>query len=170
MANLTELANKVAALDADASPTFEFRSVFGEIEDAATTMSNGEVATLTDILNDFRGKVPRLIALKPVRAKAKDLADGLMLLTLGETIKRINDRNEALSSLTTMLQAQIAKANSDAGLLKQIKDGVEQATKTVNELKTLVNALTATDASTKTQLLAVINGIGNISNIFNPDV
>lgn len=170
MANLDELANKVAALDSDASPTFQFRAVFGEIEDAATTISNGEVPRLTDILNDFRGKVPRLIALNPIRAKAKDLADGLMQLTLAEAIKRIDDRNEALSSLTTMLQAQIAKANSDAGLLQQIKDGVEKATKTVNELKTLVNALTATDASTKTQLLAVIDGIGNISNIFNPDV
>lgn len=170
MANFDELANKVAALDEQASPTFEFRSVFGEIEDAATTMSNGQVATLTGILNDFRGKVPRLLALKPVRAKAKDLADGLMLLSLGDAIKRISDRNEALSSLTAMLDKQIAKANSDAGLLKQIKDGVEKATKTVNELKTLVNALTATDATTKTQLLALIDGIGNISNIFNPDV
>ena len=91
-----------------------------------------------------------------------------MLDTVSERLKRINARNEALSTLTTALQTQIAKANSDANLLKQIKDAVDKATKTVEEVKALINQLSATDSSVKEKLRALIERLGNLSTIFQP--
>lgn len=169
MPNLDELDQKVSELVRDESPAFEFRFAFKDIEEATKTGTNAQVPQLTAILSSFRARVPSLIILKPIRARAKDLADTLMLSSLEERISRINARNEALASLTGKLEVQIDKANSDAGLLARIKDGVEKATKTINELRALVDELNATDASTKDQLLALIESLGNISSIFEPE-
>ena len=168
MPNLDELEQEVAALIRDESTDFEFRDVFRNIEAAGKTADNAEIDRLRDILRDFRTKIPNLISLKPTKVKAKDLADTLMLSTLQARIARINARNETLTSLTTELKTQIDKANSDANLLNQIKEAVDKATKTVTEVKSLVNQLTVTDASTKDILKALIERLSNISSIFNP--
>lgn len=168
MANLDRLEQEVAGLIRDESTDFEFRDAFIHIEEASKTTANAEVARLKDILSSFRGKIPNLISLKPIKVRAKDLADTLMLATLAERIASINARNELLTGLTGELKTQIDKANADANLLKQIKDSVDKASKTVDEVKSLIDQLTATDASTKDKLQALISELDRISSIFKP--
>ena len=168
MPNLDQLEQEVDGLDPLASSIFRFNDAFGHIEEASRTTSDADVARLRVILDTFRGKLPDLPTYNRLRANAKDLADNLMLATLADRIARINARNEALAKLTGELQTQIDKANSDANLLKQIKDGVDKVTKTVKEAKDLVDKLTATNASTKDKLKALIDGLANISSIFKP--
>jgi len=168
MADLDQLQQTVSALIADESTPFEFRDAFAEIEQATLTATNADVPTLIGIINEFRGKLPDTILLKPIRAKAKDIADKLMTSGLAQAVKNINDRNEALSSLISKLGTQINKANSDAGLLTQIKEGVEKATKTVTALKGLIAQLNATDGLTKADLSALVDTLGTITSIFDP--
>ena len=168
MANLDALENEVANLVRDESNDFEFDDAFTHIEDAAQTTENAERGRLQDILSSFRGKLPNRINLKPIKAAAKDLADTLTLQDLDERIKSISSRNELLGRLTSELKTQIEKANKDANLLKSIKDGVDKATKTVTEIKTLISQLTATDTSTKDKLKALVDELDKISSIFKP--
>jgi methyl-accepting chemotaxis protein len=168
MPNLDELEHKVDQLDSLTSSIFRFNDAFHGIEQASQDTSDNDVGRLRGILDTFRGKLPDLLTYSRLEADAKDLADNLMLATLADRIARINARNEALAGLTGELKTQIDKANSDANLLKQIKDGVDKATKTVTAAKTLVDQLTATDASTKDRLKALIDALGNISSIFKP--
>ena len=168
MANLDPLKLEVAGLVRDESTPFEFRDAFKHIEEAAKTTTDDHVGELTTILSSFRGKISNLIILKPIRARAKDLADSLMLGSLEIRLAKINARNEALSKLTSELKVQIEKANSDANLLKEIKDGVDKATKTVEEAKSLVDQLTASDVSIKDKLKALIESLGKISSILHP--
>ena len=167
MANLIKLAQEVAALSKSLSNDFEFTDALEHIEDAVATTDN-DIDDLRDILDDFRLRLPNRETLLLQRVRARDLAEALMLDTVSERLKRINARNEALSTLTTALQTQIAKANSDANLLKQIKDAVDKATKTVEEVKALINQLSATDSSVKEKLRALIERLGNLSTIFQP--
>lgn len=168
MANLNTLEQQVAGLIRDESNDFDFDDAFTEIEEAAKTTANGERGRLQDILSSFRGKLPNRINLKLIKAKAKDLADTLMLAELQDRIKSINSRNELLGRLTSELKTQIDKANQDANLLKTIKDGVDKATKTVTEIKTIINQLTATDTSTKQKLSTLVTDLDQISSIFKP--
>ena len=168
MANLDTLEQEVAGLISDESNDFEFSDVFINIEEAVKTTENGESGRLQDILSSFRGKIPNRINLKPIKARAKDLADTLMLEDLQERIESIKSRNELLGRLTSELKTQIDKANKDANLLKRIKDGVDKATKTVNEIKSLINQLTATDVSTKDKITALVTQLDEISSIFKP--
>ena len=165
MANLIKLAQEVAALSKSLSNDFEFSDALEHIEDAVAT-TDDDIGDLRDILDDFRLKLPNRETLALQRVRARDLAEALMLDTVSERLKRINARNEALSTLTSALQTQIAKANSDANLLKQIKDAVDKATKTVEEVKALINQLSATDSSVKEKLRALIERLGNLSTIF----
>jgi len=165
MATLNKLAQEVAALSESLSNDFEFTDALEHIEDAVAT-TDDDIGDLRDILDDFRLKLPNRETLALQRVRAKDLAEALMLDTVSERLKRINARNEALSTLTSALQTQIAKANSDANLLKQIKDAVDKATKTVEEVKALINQLSATDSSVKEKLRALIERLGNLSTIF----
>lgn len=167
MANLIKLAKEVAALSKSLSNDFEFMDALEHIEDAVAT-TDDDIADLRDILDDFRLKLPNRETLLLQRVRARDLAEALMLDTVSQRLKRINARNEALSTLTSALQTQIAKANSDANLLKQIKDAVDKATKTVEEVKALINQLSATDVSVKEKLRALIERLGNLSTIFQP--
>ena len=167
MANLIKLAQEVAALSKSLSNDFEFTDALEHIEDAVAT-TDDDIDDLRDILDDFRLRLPNRETLLLQRVRARDLAEALMLDTVSERLKRINARNEALSTLTTALQTQIAKANSDANLLKQIKDAVDKATKTVEEVKALINQLSATDSSVKEKLRALIERLGNLSTIFQP--
>ena len=168
MANLIKLAKEVAALSKSLSNDFEFTDALEHIEDAVATTDDSDAGDLRDILDDFRKKLPGRETLHLQRVRARDLAEALMLDTVSERLKRINARNEALSTLTSALQTQIAKANSDANLLKQIKDAVDKATKTVEEVKALINQLSATDSSVKEKLRALIERLGNLSTIFQP--
>ena len=169
MANLLKLAQEVAALSKTLSNDFEFSDALEHIEDAVATTDDSDVGDLRDILDDFRrSKLPGRETLHLQRVRARDLAEALMLDSVSERLQRINARNEALSTLTSALQTQIAKANSDANLLKQIKDAVDKATKTVEEVKALINQLSATDSSVKEKLRALIERLGNLSTIFQP--
>jgi len=167
MPDLNSLEQEVAALKKQESNDFDFMDALDHIEEASK-VTDADIDRLRTILNSFRLKLPNRETLNADRIRAKDLADSLMLATLAERIARINARNETLGKLTVELQTQIDKANNDANLLKQIKDAVDKATKTVTEAKTLVDHLTATDASTKDKLKALIDSLGNISNIFKP--
>ena len=167
MADLNQIEQEVAGLVRDESTDFEFRDAFVHIEEAAKTTTNADLARLRDILSSFRAKIPNLISLKPIKARAKDLADTLMLNDLSERITLINARNELLARLTGELKTQIAKANQDATLLRRIKDAVDNATKTVEEVKSLISQLSAADG-TRERLTALVNQLGAISNIFQP--
>ncbi|HEU4769063.1 MAG TPA: hypothetical protein VFS77_16885 [Pyrinomonadaceae bacterium] len=168
MANLNKLAQEVGALSKSLSNDFEFKDALEHIEDAVETTGDDEIADLRDILDDFRLRLPDRETLLLQRVRARDLAEALMLDTVSRRLDRINARNETLSSLTSALQTQIAKANSDANLLKQIKDAVDKATKTVEEVKALISQLTDTDSSVKEKLQALIERLGNLSTIFEP--
>jgi septation ring formation regulator EzrA len=168
MANLDRIEEEVAGLIRDESTDFEFRDVFNDIEEAGKTATNAEIARLRNILSSFRGKIPNLISLKPIKVRAKDLADTLMLATLAERIARINARNDLLTRLTGELRTQINKANSDATLLTRIKEGVDKASKTITEVNALIDQLEASDTSTKDRLKALIRALENVSSIFAP--
>ena len=167
MADLDQIEQEVAGLIRDESTDFEFRDAFVHIEETAKSTTNAELARLRSILSSFRSKIPNLISLKPIKARAKDLADTLMLNDLSERITLINARNELLARLTGELKTQIAKANQDATLLKRIKDAVDTATKTVEEVKTLISQLSAADGTRET-LMALVNQLDAISSIFEP--
>jgi hypothetical protein len=169
MANLDALEQEVAELSQGDSTPFDFRDVYNDLEAAVLSTSASESQRLANIVGSFRGKLPGLIILQPIRAKAKDLHDFLTEFTINEAINRINVRNETLSTLTSALDEEIEKANKDATLLTRIKDGVEKATKTVEEIRGLINDLTATDASTRERLTALIERLGNLSNILHPE-
>lgn len=166
MATLNELAEHVAALNKLESNDFQFADVLDEIED--TAMTNVDVDRLRNIVNSYVLKMPNRNTLDGRRVRATDLANALMLKTLDERIARIRARNDTLSSLTSELETQINKANADAGRLQQIKDAVDRATKTVNEVKSLINSLTSTDTGVKDKLTKLVESLGSISTIFAP--
>jgi len=167
MPDLNKLAQEVAGLSKTVSNDFDFMDALDHIEEAGKT-TNEEIGTLRNILNTFRLKLPDRETLNPDRVRAKDLAETLMLATLEQRIDRINVRNEVLTSLTNALQTEIDKANNDANRLKQIKEAVDKATKTVGEIKALFDQLTAIDLPTKDKLNALIERLANISTIFTP--
>jgi chromosome segregation ATPase len=168
MADLDPLREEVAGLNKIESNDFEFMDALDHIEAAGKT-ADEEIVTLRNILNSFRLKLPNRETLDVDRIRARDLANSLSRATLALRIARINARNDALARLTAELQTQIDKANSDANLLKRIKDAVDKATKTVNEAKALLDQLQKADASTKAKLKALIDSLGNVSTIFNPE-
>jgi|GEM_PF-2192217 len=168
MANLDSLEQEVDGLT-PANSIFRYNTAFTHIADAAKVVSDAEVPRLRDILSTFSQKIPDLPTYQRLDRDAEDLAASLMLGSLEFRIARIDARNKALADLTGGLQTQIDKANSDANLLKQIKDGVDKATSTVNQAKSLIDQLTATDTSTKDKLKALIDALGNISAIFKPN-
>lgn len=168
MADLDQLEQEVGGLSQLGSSIFSFTNAYNHIEEAARGTANDDADRLRDILDDFRAKIPDLLTYNRLRKDARDLADNMMLASLAERIARISARNEALSSLTGELKTQIAKANGDATLLTRIKDGVDKATKTVGEMKGLVDQLTATDATAKSRLKALIERLANVSSIFKP--
>jgi septation ring formation regulator EzrA len=166
MADLDTLTQEVAALNRFESNDFQFADVLDEIEDAAET--NVDIDRLRNILNSYRLKMPNRETLDGHRVRAKDLAETLMLATLSSRIDRIRARNDALSNLTDTLETQIEQANGDAGRLQEIKDAVDRATKTVNEVKSLINQLSSTDGGIKAKLTALVDTLGNVSSIFQP--
>lgn len=167
MADLDGLAQEVGALNKMLSNDFQFRTALEHIEDAAET-TDADIDELRNILSAFRAELPNRGTLNRERIRAGDLAAALALTTLAQRLERIKARNETLSSLTSALQTQINRANSDANLLHQIKDAVDKASKTVAEVKALVNQLNVTDNSVKATLTALIERLGNISTIFSP--
>ena len=166
MADLDTLTQEVAALNRFESNDFQFADVLDEIEDAAET--NVDIDRLRNILNSYRLKMPNRETLDSHRVRAKDLAETLMLATVSSRIDRIRARNDALSNLTDTLETQIEQANGDAGRLQEIKDAVDRATKTVNEVKSLINQLSSTEGGIKARLTALVETLGNVSSIFQP--
>jgi len=166
MTDLNELAQEVASLSMTEGNDFEFMDALDHIEEAGKT-TDAEIGNLRNILNSFRLKLPNRETLNPDRVRAKDLAETLMLATLIQRIDRINARNDALTRLSNALQTQIDKANNDANRLNQIKEAVDEATKTVSEVKALVAELTATDVTIKNKLNALIEILADVSTIFS---
>lgn len=167
MPSLQEIEAEVDSLDSLTSNIFRFRDAFAKIETASQTET--DIARLRNILILFRDKIPDLVAFNRLRADAKDLAEILMLNSLENRLSRIKARNDLLSELTDELQTEIDKANDDASLLSRIKQAVQKATSTVNEVKDLINQLTATDASTRDRITALLESLGNISSILHPE-
>lgn len=167
MADLNALAQEVGALNKMESDDFAFIDALDHIEEAGKT-TDADIDTLRDILSRYRSRFPNRETLDPQRVQARDLANMLMLTTLSQRIDRIRARNDALSSLTDTLETQIEQANGDAGRLQQIKDAVDRATKTVNEVKSLINQLSSTDGGIKAKLTALVDTLGNVSSIFQP--
>ena len=167
MPTLKEVETEVDGLSSVTPDIFSFRDAFTSIEEVSQT--NVDSAALRSILSRFRSKIPDLLAFNRIRADAKDLAEVLMLADVNARIARITSRNDLISDLTDELQTQVDKANSDANLLRRIKDGVNKATRTVEELKALVGELTATDSSAKNRITALLERLGNISSILNPE-
>lgn len=166
MPTLNEIDEKVNELNNVTGNSFEFRDALNDIQAVAQTPV--AIAELRPILSRFRGKIPDLPTFNRIRVDAKDLAEVLMLTSVEQRIARIRDRNDLLTDLTDSLEAEAKKANNDAALLTQIKAAVEKATKTVGEIKGLINDLNVTEGSVKNQLLALVERIGNISSIFQP--
>lgn len=166
--NLDELENEVDAIDQDTSTIFEFRNAGRRLETAGQTVSDADIGRLRNIVDTFRAKLPDLPNFNRIRVDARDLADNLMLATIQQRVARIGARNEALSRLTAELKTQIARGNQDAQRLSKIKDGLDKANKTATEAKNLVDQLTASDATIKQKLKALIDALGNVSNIFKP--
>ena len=166
MPTLNEIDQKVNQLNNVTGNSFKFREALNDIQVVAQT--SVELAQLRTILSRFRVKIPDLPAFNRVRVDAKDLAETLMLTSVQQRIARIRDRNDLLADLTDSLESEAQKANNDAALLTQIKAAVEKATKTVDEIKGLINDLNVTEGSVKNQLLALVDRIGNISSIFQP--
>ena len=73
-----------------------------------------------------------------------------------------------MDNLTTELNVQIAKGNADANRLSNIKKIVDKATETVNVVKNLIDQLTVTDATIKSNLKALIDALDGLSRIFKP--
>ena len=164
MADLDKLEQDVAQLDEDLSTIFEFRDVYLDIETAGKNTNNDEINKLRGILSGYRNKLPNKVALNPIRSRATDLADALMLATLTERIKRINDRNQALTNLNGALDVQIQKGNADAAKLQDIKDEINKAATTVTVIRNMINALS--NATPKESLIALVNALDAISSIF----
>lgn len=169
MPNLDELKGEVAGLNSRTSLKSDFDEAFSHIQEASRDMTTAQRAQLRDILSAFRGKLPDLITYKKLRADAKALADRITLDGVGDHTGRIRTRNEALASLTSALNDQSKKAQRDANLLKQIKEAAEKGTKTVEEIKELIDQLDDADADTKTRLKALAESLGEIKDIFDPE-
>lgn len=167
MPSLQEIEAEIDNLDSLTGNIFRFRETFTKMQ--AISQTDTDIHRLQDLLAVFRGKIPDLVAFNRLRADAKDLAEDLMETVLLDRLAKIKDRNDLLSELTGKLQTEVQRANSDATLLTRIKDAVQKATSTVNEVKALVNQLTATDVSTRDRIAALIERLGTISNILHPE-
>lgn len=164
---LQQIDSEVDALNSITGNVFRFRDALAHIEQASQT--NVDRNALSDILSRFRNKIPDLIDFNRIRADAQDLAEVLMFADVEDRIDRIRSRNDLLRDLNDELETQVDKANSDATLLTRIKEGVQKATKTVEELKALVDDLNVTDVSTKDRIAALLERLGNISSILHPE-
>lgn len=169
MPNLNDIERKVNDLIEDESLPSEFRSAYTDIEKASLITTNVEIVKLRIILSTFWGKLPNKVVFKPIRARAKDLANELMLRTLEERREQITARNDAFNTLINELNIQINKGNADANRLEKIKGYIDKATATVEAVKQLINELTATNATTKSNLKALISILDDLSSIFKPD-
>ena len=164
---LDSLEEEVDELD-DGSSIFRFSAALTHLENAVSGTADTDLPRLRAIVSTFLGKVPNLPTYRRVERDAEDLADNLMLTTLAQRIAKIQARNAALADITARLQTEIGKANSDAALLQRIKDGIDKATTTVNQAKSLIDQLTATDASTKDRLKALIDSLASVSSLLSP--
>jgi len=168
MPELDSLEQEVDQID-DGSSIFRFNDALRHLQETAPVTDGADLSRLRSIVNTFLMKIPDLPTFKRVGRDTEDLSDTLMLSTLTQRIARINARNSALSDLTARLQTEISKANNDANLLQRIKDGIDKATATVNQAKSLVDQLTATDATTKSKLKALIDALAGVSSILSPN-
>lgn len=132
--------------------------------------NNGDKSRLMDILATFSQKLrdANLIQFAAMEESANNLLAALTSESVGKLIDAIRDRNVALPKLLEKLNVEIEKGNADAALLTKIKEAIEKGTKTLDELKTLVDALTATDADTESRIRALIAAARNISSTFMP--
>jgi uncharacterized phage infection (PIP) family protein YhgE len=175
MIDFNDLRTRVDRLSQNGSPSPDFLVVFGKISKASKEITPESATAASDksklevILNDFIVKIPtQILELRRMTADANDLAFALGMQTVGECIERIKARNKAIADLTKKLTGQNNLAQKDANLLTQIKDALDNATKTVTEVKALVAKISDSEADLKTKLRAFIDALNKISTIFKP--
>ncbi|MEO6051551.1 MAG: hypothetical protein ABIP78_09495 [Pyrinomonadaceae bacterium] len=175
---IDELKDEVEGLNLDGgtSRASDYVKAYNHFIDFLEQFTNGQPSNadedeLKDTLIKFRQKLlaADLGEFARMEIWAKRLHEALVLQGIGEVIRAIESRNVAVPQLLDNLGQEIEKGNADAALLTQIKDAIEKGTKTIDELKTLVDALTATDADVKSRIRALITAARNISNTFMPD-
>ena len=167
MAKFDDLRETIDALDKFSSDD-KYKEAFNDILDAIKHADDEDVSDLADIVAEFHDKLPGDLTLNRIRAEVKELDEDLTLDSIDEILNGISNRNKAIKNLTDALDKESKKAVKDANLLSQIKDAVDKATKTVTEVRTLVDKLTESDANAKSDLIAFINALDNISSIFKP--
>jgi methyl-accepting chemotaxis protein len=167
---IPELRAEVNSLD-DVSSRSDYETAFEHFVEVLRRKPQPDKQTMITILatfiNTLSSDISPLLAL--VKRKASALDQALVSSTVGEIIEGINNRNPAFSRLNTTLQNEIDKGNADANLLKRIKEAVEKATNTIDEINNLVDQLTATNATTTSKIKSLIDAVGNITNIIFPN-
>lgn len=167
---IQQLRAEVNALDSVSSRS-DYEDAFEHFVEVLRRKPEPDRVTMIGILATFRntlaGDVNPLLDI--VSRKARALDNALVSDTVGEIIDGINSRNPALARLNNNLQNEIDKGNADANLLKRIKEAIEKATATIDEIKNLVDQLTATSATTKSRIKSLIEAARNITNIIFPN-
>lgn len=175
---IDELKDEIEGLNLDdgSSRASDYVNAYNHFIEFLEQFTNGQPSNededeLKTTLLKFRQKlrVADLGEFAKMEIWAKKLHEALVLQGIGEVIRAIEARNVALPQLLEKLGWEIEKGNADSALLTKIKEAIEKGTKTIDELKTLVDALTATDATVKTRIRALITAARNISNTFMPD-
>lgn len=171
--SLSQLEEKINGLNLDdgSSDPFDYFDAYKDFVEVLQDSGNGDEPKLREILETFREKLrdANLEEFNDLKRWARKLDEAFTSKSVGELIQAIRDRNVALPELLDKLGDEIEKGNDDAELLTQIKEAIENGTKTIDELKTLADALTATDATVKSRIRALIAAARNISNTFMPD-
>ena len=175
---IDELKNEIDGLNLDdgSSRASDYHNAYKHFIDfleqfiSGGQPSSGDQNELKVTLLKFRQKlrIADLGEFAKMEIWAKKLHEALVLQGVGEVIRAIEARNVALPQLLDKLEGEIKKGNADAALLTKIKEAIEKGTKTIDEVKTLVDALTATDANTKSRIRALIAAARNISLTFMP--
>lgn len=168
MAKFDSLREKIDALDKFSSDD-RYTEAFADIQDAVQGSDNDDLEDLIEIVAEFRDKLPPDLSLNRVRADARDLDEDLSQNSIDVVIQGIGRRNDTLSRLVDALNKESEKAEQDADLLNKIREGVEKATKTIEEINDFVDQLSESDANAIDNIRALIDTLGNISSIFEPD-
>lgn len=164
-----ELKERVDGLNRTTSGDARFKSVFVDIQSEVENAADDDLGELKDIVGDFRSKLPGRLTLNRLRSDAKDLHENIVIGNIGLTLDGILRRNEAINDLIAALDEESEQAVDDASLLDEIKEGIEKATKTVDAIKDMVNQLTESGESAIDNIMDLIDGVDEISSIFNAD-
>lgn len=169
---LGQLETKIRGLNLDdgSSNPFDYFSVYDDFVEVLGVSGNADRPRLREILGTFRNKLVEadLEEFNDLRRWARKLDEAFTSKSVGELIQAIRNRNVAVPELLRELKDEIEKGNDDAEFLLQIKNAIENGTKTIDELEALVDEMSATGTSAKARILALIAAARNISSTFLP--